>query len=86
MLPPTKKAFAAKKSAIDAVVPAVSLSEPSLTVRVTLKTPVELYAWEVVAPVPVVASPKSHEYVSTSPSGSELAVPSKLTGTLSEPV
>ena len=50
----------------------------SVTVRVTVKGPVDEYACVAVTPVPVVPSPKVHAYVVIEPSGSELPDASKL--------
>src|SRR6185436_900969 len=87
LLPPTKKAFAEKKSAIVTVAVSVPVPPvPSSTVRVTVKVPVDVYGCMGLTPLPELPSPKSHEYVSASPSGSELPDPLKLTGTLRVPV
>ena len=52
---------------------------PSFTVRTTLNFPSLLKVFVTVLPVAVVPSPKFHEYVSRSPSGSLLPLPSNVT-------
>ena len=64
---------------VTALVADAALPSASATVSVTDSAPTRENAWLVVFPVPLDPSPKSHEYETTAPSGSEVSEPSRTT-------